>query len=295
MFPEYSRSRLTSWLKNGEITLDGLQVKPRTRLLGGEQVHVNATLEPPKDVVAQSIEFPVAFEDEHVLVINKPAGLVVHPGAGNPDSTLQNGLLHRWPDLAKLPRAGLIHRIDKDTTGLLLVAKTLNAHTSLTRALAEREIHREYVAVCHGVLTGGGTIKSSIGRHPRDRLRMAVVSDGRPAVTHYRVIDRFAAHTQVKVMLETGRTHQIRVHFSDKRHPLVGDQLYGGRLRLPPGNDQQLAAVLRGFRRQALHAERLQFAHPIDGEDREVTAPMPDDMVDLLRELSEHQQRTEQP
>ncbi|MFK8054155.1 MAG: 23S rRNA pseudouridine(1911/1915/1917) synthase RluD [Woeseiaceae bacterium] len=291
MFPKYSRSRLTAWLKSGEISVDGASVKPRTRLNGGEYVEIKATLTPPTEIAAQPVLFPVAFEDEHLLVVDKPAGLVVHPGAGNRDRTLQNGLLHRWPELANLPRAGLIHRIDKDTTGLLLVAKTLDAHTALTRALADREIHREYVAICHGVLTGGGTIDEPIDRHPRDRLKMAVVPGGRPAVTHYRVTERFVAHTQVRVMLDTGRTHQIRVHFAHRRHPLVGDPVYGGRARIPPGNDAELITALRAFKRQALHAARLEFDHPETGERQEVVSGLPADMQTLVEVLSAHRER----
>lgn len=291
MFPEYSRSRLTDWLKRGEITVDGQTPKPRTRLSGGEFIEVNATLEAPGCVEAEPMALDVAFEDETIVVINKPAGLVVHPGAGNSDGTLQNGLLHRWPALAALPRGGLIHRIDKDTTGLLMVAKDLATHTALVRQLAERGIHREYLAVCHGVLTGGGTVDAPIGRHAQDRLRMTVRSDGRPAVTHYRIVERFVAHSQVRVMLETGRTHQIRVHFAHLRHPLVGDRQYGGRLRTPPGNDALLIDALRAFRRQALHATRLEFTHPHSSEQVEVHAPLPADFEALLAVLADHRAR----
>ncbi|MEM7612142.1 MAG: 23S rRNA pseudouridine(1911/1915/1917) synthase RluD [Pseudomonadota bacterium] len=291
MFPEYSRSRLTDWLKRGEITVDGASLKPKARLLGGEFVRVRATLPASEAVAPEPVALNVAYEDGEVIVIDKPAGLVVHPGAGNSSGTLQNGLLHRWPALAELPRAGLIHRIDKDTTGLLLIAKTLSAHTALTRQLAEREIHREYAAICHGVLTGGGTIDAPIGRHPQDRLRQSVRDDGRPAVTHYRLVERFASHTLVKVMLETGRTHQIRVHFAHQRHPLVGDRVYGGRMRLPPGNDAALISALQGFKRQALHAAKLEFVLPESGEPVTVEAPWPADFDDLVTTLREHAHR----
>lgn len=291
MFPEYSRSRLTQWLKNGEITVDGETVKPRTRLLGGEHIRVAAHMPEAAAVTAEPMPLTLAYADDDVFVIDKPAGLVVHPGAGNVTGTLQNALLHHDPALAKLPRAGLIHRIDKDTSGLLLVARHLAAHTHLTRQLAAREIHREYRAVCHGVLTGGGTIDAPIGRHPRDRLRMTVRSDGRPAVTHYRVDERFVAHTAIRVTLETGRTHQIRVHFAQQRHPLVGDPVYGGRLRLPPGNDTALNDVLRAFRRQALHAARLEFASPTDQRDIVVESALPDDLRVLLDALRQHRER----
>jgi 23S rRNA pseudouridine1911/1915/1917 synthase len=235
----------------------------------------------------EALHLEVAYEDDAVLVIDKPAGLVVHPGAGNPSGTLLNGLLHHVPALAGLPRAGIIHRIDKETTGLLLVAKTLPAHTALVRALAERVVMRRYVAVCQGVLTGGGTIDAPIGRHPVDRKRMAVQDEGRPAVTRYTVAERFRGHTRVDVALETGRTHQIRVHFAWRRHPLVGDPVYGGRLAVPAGASDALIAALREFRRQALHATRLEFPHPDSGEPVCVESPLPPDLEALLRVLRE--------
>jgi 23S rRNA pseudouridine1911/1915/1917 synthase len=229
----------------------------------------------------------IVFEDEDLLVINKPAGLVVHPGAGNVSGTLMNGLLAHAPQLESVPRAGIVHRLDKDTSGLMLVAKSLVAHTALVRELAERSISRQYLAICNGVLTGGGKIDAAIDRHPADRTRMAVRETGRPAVTHYTVIERFRAHTYVKVVLETGRTHQIRVHFAHRRHPLVGDPVYGGRLALPAGASEALRDALRSFRRQALHAERLQLKHPVTGEDLSFEAPPPEDFETLLQTLRE--------
>ena len=219
-------------------------------------------------------------------MIDKPAGLVVHPGAGNPSGTLLNGLLHRFPELAALPRAGIVHRLDKDTSGLLIVARSLPAHTALVRQLAAREISRRYEAVCVGVLTGGGTIDAPIRRHPVDRLRMTVADDGKPAVSHYRVIQRYAAHTHVRVMLETGRTHQIRVHFAWRRHPLVGDPVYGGRLALPAGAGTEMVETLRAFRRQALCATGLELAHPVTGEPLSFSAPPADDFQELLDVLA---------
>ncbi len=287
MFPDFSRSRLKAWLLAGKILVDGESPKPRDRVGGGEEVRLTA--EPDAAVVdsPQAIELDVAYEDDALLVIDKPAGLVVHPGAGNPSGTLLNGLLHYLPDLNALPRAGIVHRIDKDTTGLMLIGKTLPAHTALVRMLAEREISRRYFAVCRGVLTGGATIDAPIGRHRTDRTRMAVVDGGRPAVSHFTVAERFRAHSSVEVRLETGRTHQIRVHFAHRGNPLVGDPLYGGRLALPKGAGEALADALRGFRRQALHAARLTFEHPIDARTVDVEAPLPDDMAQLLSALRE--------
>ena len=262
LFPEYSRSRLKSWLLGGAIHVDGESPRPRDPVHGGETVTLHA--EPEISVVAdpEPIALAVVHEDDSLMVINKPAGLVVHPGAGNSRGTLMNGLLHHAPELQELPRAGIIHRLDKDTSGLLLIAKTLQAHTALVRLLADRDIARHYLAVCNGVLTGGGTINAAVGRHRVDRKRMCVREDGKPAVTHYTVKERFAAHTFVNVKLDTGRTHQIRVHFAHRRHALVGDPVYGGRLALPKGAGDQLIRDLARFKRQALHASKLEFVHP---------------------------------
>ncbi|MGB5688429.1 MAG: 23S rRNA pseudouridine(1911/1915/1917) synthase RluD [Woeseiaceae bacterium] len=282
MFPEYSRSRLKEWLVAGAITVDGGSWRPRDAVSGGEVVSLEPQAESEVRAAPEPITLDVVFEDDDILVVNKPAGLVVHPGAGNPGGTLMNGLLHHVPALESVPRAGIIHRIDKDTTGLLLIAKTLPAHTALVRQLADREISRQYLAVCNGVLTGGGRIDQPIGRHPGDRTRMSIQQNGKPAVTHYTVIERFRAFTYIKVRLETGRTHQIRVHFAWRRHALVGDQTYGGRLALPAGATEPLIEALRGFKRQALHATRLAFKHPTSGEGIELEAPPPADFEALL-------------
>ncbi|MEM8683790.1 MAG: 23S rRNA pseudouridine(1911/1915/1917) synthase RluD [Pseudomonadota bacterium] len=286
MFPQYSRSRLKSWLLAGAVLVDGEQWKPRDAVHGGEIVNLNAVEEVQVRSEPEAMALAVAFEDEHLLVVNKPAGLVVHPGAGNPGGTLMNGLMAHHPGLETLPRAGIVHRLDKDTSGLLLVGKTLEAHTALTRLLADREISRRYQAVVNGVLTGGGTIDAPIARHPVDRTRMSVQDNGREAVTHYTVAERFRAHTRVDVKLETGRTHQIRVHFAWRRHALLGDPVYGGRLALPKGASEPLIAALRQFRRQALHAVRLAFEHPMTGEPLDVHAPLPDDLETLLDVLN---------
>lgn len=288
MFPDYSRSRLTRWLKNGRVTVDGEPRRPRDAVAGGESVAVRPQAEAALGSMPEAMALTVVYEDDDLLVIDKPAGLVVHPGAGNPQGTLMNGLLHHAPALAELPRAGIVHRLDKDTSGLLLAGKTLPAHTALVRMLAERRIERHYQAVCGGRLTAGGTIDAAIGRHPTERVRMSVQTAGKPAITHYRVIERFVAHTHVRVRLETGRTHQIRVHFAYRRHPLVGDPVYGRRLALPPGADDELADCLRGFRRQALCATGLRFRHPRAARDLDLNVPPPADFQRLLELLRQH-------
>jgi len=286
MFPEYSRSRLKEWLLAGAIVVEGGPKRPRDAVSGGEMVSLQPVAEISVRAKPEPIALDIVHEDDDLLVVNKPAGLVVHPGAGNPAGTLMNGLLHRVPVLEEIPRAGIIHRLDKDTSGLLLVAKSLTAHTALVRLLAQREISRHYLAICNGVLTGGGAIREPVSRHPVDRKRMSVQQNGKPAVTHYTVKERFAAYTYVNVKLETGRTHQIRVHFAHRRHALVGDQTYGGRLALPKGASDELVQVLRHFKRQALHATRLAFEHPSSGEYIDLDVPPPKDfrvLVDILR------------
>ena len=287
LFPQYSRSRLKAWLLKGAIRVDGATPRPRDPVHGGETVALHAEPEVSVTATAEAIPLDIVYEDEALLVINKPAGLVVHPGAGNSRGTLMNGLLHHAPELEELPRAGIVHRIDKDTTGLLVIAKTLISHTALVRQLADREISRHYLAVCNGVLTGGGTINEPLGRHRVDRKRICVREDGKPAVTHYTVLERFAAHTYISVKLDTGRTHQIRVHFAHRRHALVGDPVYGGRLALPKGAGENLIAMLRRFRRQALHAANLELAHPLSEETLSFEAPLPSDFKDLLTVMRE--------
>jgi 23S rRNA pseudouridine1911/1915/1917 synthase len=287
LFGDFSRSRLQQWVKQGQVSVDGRQLRPRDKLFGGERVVLTVQLVQEIAFEPEPIPLDIVYEDEALLVINKPAGLVVHPAAGNWQGTLLNALLHHVPALAQVPRAGIVHRLDKDTTGLLVVAKTLEAQTALVEQLQARSFTREYDAVVNGVLTGGGTVNAPIGRHPVDRKRMAVVHNGKPAVTHYRVAERFRAHTLIKVQLETGRTHQIRVHMAHQRYPLVGDPVYGGRLRLPPASGEALQQMLRGFPRQALHAARLGLEHPQTGQYMEWQAEMPQDMQALLEVLRE--------
>lgn len=285
LFPQYSRTRLKAWVEQGEVLVDGRVLRPRDRLEGGESVRVEAELALDTPLAAEPIGLDIVHEDAHLIVVNKPAGLVVHPGAGNRDGTLQNALLAHDPRLAALPRAGIVHRLDKDTSGLLVVARTLEAHAALVRMLEAREVHREYEAICCGVMTGGGTVDAPIARHPVDRVKMSVREGGRESVTHYRVLERFRAHTDVRVMLETGRTHQIRVHLAHIGYPIVGDPTYGRRLAIPKGARPALEAALRGFRRQALHAARLSFDHPITGQPCGFEAPLPDDIEGLLAAL----------
>ena len=288
MFPDYSRSRLTAWIKAGDITLDGAKAPPRQLLRGGEKVQLETELENEVELAPEAIALDIVHEDDYLLVLNKPAGLVVHPGAGNSAGTVLNALLHHDPVLAELPRGGIVHRLDKDTSGLMVVAKTLAAHTGLVDMLSRHDVERQYEAIVLGTLVAGGTVDAPIGRHMGDRLRQAVrdEEDGKRAVTHYRLRERFRAHSLIQCSLETGRTHQIRVHMAHINHPLVGDPLYGGGLRLPKGATPELVAALRGFRRQALHAERLAFEHPVTGEPMSFSAERPADqqaLIDALR------------
>ncbi|MFT4197028.1 MAG: 23S rRNA pseudouridine(1911/1915/1917) synthase RluD [Pseudoxanthomonas sp.] len=285
LFPEYSRSRLAGWIRDGQARLDGQALRPRDPVQAGQVATLQAVAEVATDAQPEDIPLQVLYTDEQVFVLDKPAGLVVHPGAGNPAGTLVNALLYRDPALAQLPRAGIVHRLDKDTSGVMVVARTLQAHAALVAQLAARQVHRQYLAVVVGALVSGGSTAAPIDRHPRDRLRMAVREDGREAVTHFRLRERFRAHTALECRLETGRTHQIRVHMAHLKHPIVGDPLYGGPLRLPKGASAELAEALRGFRRQALHAEVLEFAHPATGAPLRVAAPVPADLLALLDAL----------
>jgi 23S rRNA pseudouridine1911/1915/1917 synthase len=286
LLPEHSRTRIKAWIEAGEVQLGGLSGKPRDKVARGARIRLTIRAQvPAHEVLAEAIPLAVVYEDPELLVIDKPAGLVVHPGAGNTSHTLQNALLGKDPGLAALPRAGIIHRLDKDTSGLLVVARTPRAHTALGRQLLARSVVREYLAICVGVMTGGGTVDEPIGRHRSDRLRMTIRSDGRPARTHYRVLERFRGHTFLRVKLDTGRTHQIRVHLAHLKHSLVGDPVYGARLARPRGAGDALLEALRGFKRQALHAAALAFDHPQSGERLAFEAPPPADFAALLHAL----------
>lgn len=282
LFTDYSRSLLKGWIDAGRVTINSEPCRPRDAVRSGDTVHLTAVLEGSKDLVPEVVDFKVVHIDEACLVVDKPAGCVVHPGAGNLGHTLVNGLLYRYPELAALPRAGLVHRLDKNTSGLLIVARTSHAYQQLVRAMAAREIKRVYDALCNGRFVAGGTIDEPIGRDPANRTRMTVRGDGRNAVTHYRVATRFRAHTHLEVHLETGRTHQIRVHLAHLGHPVVGDSQYGSRLVLPPAPGPRLEACMRGFSRQALHARRLEFEHPTNSGTIGLESPLPQDFQQLL-------------
>lgn len=288
LMPEHSRSRLQGWIKSGALTVNGKSCKPRDKVMLGDRLELDAEPEAQVSWEAESIDLNIVYEDEHLLVINKPAGLVVHPAAGHADGTLVNALLNHAPEVENLPRAGIVHRLDKDTSGIMVVARSLIAHTSLVDQLQARTMGREYEAIVVGTLTGGSTVDAPIGRHPRERKKMAVVPTGKPAVTHYRLVERFAAHTHVRCKLESGRTHQIRVHMAHVKHPLVGDPQYGGRLRLPKGTTDELRDVLASFQRQALHARQLTLEHPQTGEMLTWEVPLPDDIEGLLAALRKH-------
>ncbi|VAW87790.1 Ribosomal large subunit pseudouridine synthase D [hydrothermal vent metagenome] len=288
IFSEYSRARLQKWVKEGKITIDGRLLRSKDKVFGGETIILIPEVEAQERWQPEAIDLDIVYEDAAVIVLNKPAGLVVHPAAGNQQGTLLNALLHHAPELNEMPRAGIVHRLDKETTGLMVVARTLTAQKTLVEQLQARTVTREYFALVMGTIIAGGTLEWPIGRHRVDRKRMAVVDDGKPAMTHYRVLERYAHHTYLKVNLSTGRTHQIRVHFSHMNHPLIGDPVYGGRLRIPKQANDELANCLRGFRRQALHAGRLKFEHPLTRDSVEFSRPVPKDMEDMLNIMREH-------
>ena len=286
MFPDYSRSRLKDWILAGSVVVNGeVLARAREKMYGGETISINAEIEAEQRFEAQNIALDIVYEDEHILVINKPAGLVVHPGAGNPDGTVLNALLHHFPAIEVVPRAGIVHRLDKDTTGLMVVAKTIAAQTNLVEALQLREITREYEAVANGIMTAGGVVDEPIGRHATKRTHMAVTISGRPSVTHYRVMEKYRLHTRLRLRLETGRTHQIRVHMAHITHPLIGDPVYGGRPRPPKNATPELLDKLRSFKRQALHAAMLSLYHPVTGEKMTWHADLPEDFVELVNLL----------
>jgi 23S rRNA pseudouridine1911/1915/1917 synthase len=286
LFPQYSRSRLQEWIKAGALCVDGLQCRPRDKVSEGASVRIDAVLQAEVGWQGQDMALDIVYEDDAILVVNKPAGLVVHPAAGHAEGTLVNALLGHAPELALLPRAGIVHRLDMETSGLLVVARSLPAHHHLVEQLQARTVKREYCALCIGAMTGGGTVDAAMGRHPRQRKKMAVLAvGGKEAVTHYRLAQRFGHHTRITVNLETGRTHQIRVHMGHRHYPLIGDPLYGGRPRIPKGASDLLINTLRNFPRQALHARSLGFIHPNTQESVQFECPLPDDIRTLIAVL----------
>ena len=287
-FPDFSRARLQEWIKQGLLQVDGKTRKPKEKLIGGEQLVLSVEVEDDESWEPENIPLNVVYEDDDIIVINKPAGMVVHPAAGNRTGTLLNALLFHYPDNASVPRAGIVHRLDKDTTGLMVVARNLAAHTDLVAQLQDRSVSREYEAVVRGVLTGGGHVDAPIARHPHNRLKMAVVKGGKPSITHYRLLKRYENFSHIRLKLETGRTHQIRVHMSHLHFPLVGDYLYAGGLKLPKGCPETLEEMLRAFRRQALHARKLGLIHPASDEYMEWEIPLPEDFEQLLACLNNH-------
>lgn len=294
LFPDYSRARLQSWIRAEQVWVDGLVKRQRDLMIGGENIIINAEIPAEESWQPEAIDLAIVYEDEHLLVVNKPIGLVVHPAAGNLQHTLLNALLHHAPQLNQLPRGGIVHRLDKDTSGLLVVAKTLHAHTNLIKQLQTRSVKREYQAVVSGRLISGGSIDEPIGRHPQQRKKMAVTDFGKTAITHFRILEKFPAFTRLKINLETGRTHQIRVHMAYIHHPIVGDSVYGGRLQLPKNANELLIKTLREYKHQALHAETLGLLHPATQNYLEWSAPLPADMQQLLKALREDKLEQEQ-
>ena len=287
MLPDYSRSKITAWIKSGDALINGKIFKPKDKTSGDEIVFLTLNQKQSNDWIAEEIPLNVVYEDEDIIVINKQFGLVTHPGAGNWTGTLANALLYYDPTLSRLDRVGIVHRLDKNTSGLMVVARNEKSQKYLVEQLQNHSVDREYSAIVYGHMIAGGTVDEPIGRDSRDRVKQAVSQSGKEALTHYRAIDRFKSHTHVKAILETGRTHQIRVHLSYVGHPLVGDPMYGGRVRFPKKASEGLKKALLDFKRQALHSKKLTLNHPISGEMMSWKAPLPDDMLELLRALNE--------
>jgi len=291
LFPDYSRARLQTWIREGYVTVNDKLIQiSKEKIAVDASIIINAILENQTEWQAQAMEIEPLYVDEHLIVINKPAGLVVHPAAGNYEGTLVNALLHQFSELAQLPRAGIVHRLDKETTGVMVVARSLIAHASLVEQLQTRTMSREYIALARGYIISGGIIEAPIGRHPTQRVKMAVIASGKPAKTYYTVIERFPQHTLLRVKLESGRTHQIRVHMAHVGHPLVGDPVYSGRVGLPKGASPELLEELKKFHRQALHAAKLTLSHPVSQESMSWEAAVPEDMQHLITLLQNEAQ-----
>jgi len=288
MLPDYSRSKITDWIKSGEALINHKTFKPKDKVSGSEMVELTISQKKNNDWLGEDIPLNVVFEDEDIIVLNKSVGMVTHPGAGNWSGTLANALLYYEPNLATLDRAGIVHRLDKNTSGLMVVAKNEKSQKNLVEQLQTHSVSREYSAIVYGHMVSGGTVDEPIGRDTKDRVKQAVSSHGKEAVTHYRVLDRYRNHTHVKAILETGRTHQIRVHLSHIGYPLIGDPMYGGKLRFPKKADEALKDALVDFKRQALHARKLTLTHPISGKLMSWKAPLTEDMLALLDVLNDY-------
>jgi len=288
MLPDYSRSKITDWIKSGEALINHKTFKPKDKVNGSQMVELTISQKQKNDWVGEDIPLQVIFEDEDIIVLNKAVGIVVHPGAGNWSGTLANALLYYEPKLATLDRAGIVHRLDKNTSGLMVVARNEKSQKYLVEQLQTHSVSREYSAIVYGHMVAGGTIDNPIGRDTKNRVKQAVSSHGKEAITHYRVIDRYQNHTHVKAILETGRTHQIRVHLSHIGHPLIGDTMYGGKVRFPRKADAILKEALVSFKRQALHARKLTLTHPVSGELMSWKSPLPEDMLALLNVLNDY-------
>ena len=286
MLPDYSRSKITAWIKSGDALINQKNFKPKDKSSGNEIVCLTLNQKQTTDWIAEKISLNIVYEDEDIIVINKQFGLVTHPGAGNWSGTLANALLYYDVNLSKLDRVGIVHRLDKNTSGLMVIARNEKSQKYLTEQLQSHLVDREYSAIVYGHMIAGGTVDEPIGRDPKDRVKQAVSESGKDAVTHYRAIDRFKSHTHVKAILETGRTHQIRVHLSHVGHSLVGDPMYGGRVRFPKKASEELKEALLNFKRQALHSKKLTLNHPISGEVMSWKASLPDDMLKLLEVLN---------
>jgi len=289
IFKDHSRTRLQTWIRNGHVRVNNKILRQRDHVVGGELVEIKASIETRDSSSPEDIPLHVLHEDSELIILNKPAGLVVHPGAGNPEHTLLNALLHFDPQLEYVPRAGIVQRLDKDTSGLMVVARTPQTHTYFVEQLQARSIKREYKTIVSGVMTAGGSIDQPIGRHPRHRKKMTVTDKGKTAITHYRIIKKFSGHTYLQIQLETGRTHQIRVHLSYLKYPILGDPVYGGRVKIPKNTSMQLISTIQSFPRQALHAYKIELKHPVSGDMICLESPLPEDMQSLFEALENNE------